>query len=476
MTIAIALAGALLSACSGSSASPPLANESDAEVIDADRDRTPDAASFPDAGAPACAVVLLSRSGIFEAGEGGHATIAAETNPPGGSIAPALPDGWNWIAPAGSDTAITIKVAYGAEGTYTATLAADCGNGASASRTFQVAVRKLSWSPIRSWTAANGPDAREHPAVWIDAGDPNRLLLYGGFLYDPVPYAVAKDLWTLDLAGETWVKLSQAGEPLARAGGAFALVPATRSLLMFGGDRGGDDAETSYSMAALDYEPGHEHWTAQAVTTGTAAGVTLHAFLYDEPRDRFVAFGGFTQGTVSNQLRVYTRTSSTGGAWSDLTATGDGPPAPRYGFFWVHDRPARRLVIFSGAQYPTSRDPVNAAQDTWALELAEDPPRWVRLPDPPIRVGGRNGCFAFDPEGRRMFVWGGTADQRTTVPGLHALDLDRGFESWTEVQVEHEPPERSSGIAVYDGVRRRILMGFGNTTRAVYADFWALNL
>lgn len=80
-----------------------------------------------------------------------------------------------------------------------------------------------------------------------------------------------------------------------------------------------------------------------------------------------------------------------------------------------------------------------------------------------------------DPVGRRLLLWGGTADGRTTVPGLSALRIDRGEERWDHVEVPSHVPMRSSAVGVYGPTRQRAIFGFGNGD-TVYTDLHALSL
>jgi hypothetical protein len=149
-------------------------------------------------------------------------------------------------------------------------------------------------------------------------------------------------------------------------------------------------------------------------------------------------------------------------------------PAGRNGQFFVHDVETERLIIFGGDAGGTAS--CECVNDTWALELSEDPPRWVKLATEGAPIGRRNGAYVLDPVGHRMFIWGGTPDGMNTAPGLWVLDLDRGYESWKEVPLGGSPPERTSGRAVYDAPRQRLLMGFGNGDGGIYADLRAVNL
>jgi hypothetical protein len=162
--------------------------------------------------------------------------------------------------------------------------------------------------------------------------------------------------------------------------------------------------------------------------------------------------------------------------WEALPVA-DGPkPTPRQDFFYTLDAKNDRLILFAGDQHNDSTWACQCAGDTWALELGETPMRWVQLDDGKnVSLARRNGASATDPVGQRWFVWGGTPDGSVTAPGLWAFDLRRGHERWEQVPVDGHPPERTSGIGVYDASRRRVLFGFGNDPVPV-TDLWAIAL
>jgi hypothetical protein len=190
----------------------------------------------------------------------------------------------------------------------------------------------------------------------------------------------------------------------------------------------------------------------------------LHAFVYDPETSRYFLFGG-----VSNQLfdDTWSLTVSDGtAAWTQLPIIG---PSARYGFFYGFDETAGRMLLFSGAQ---GTQMVDAAADTWALDVRTEPPSWSLLLDasasPP---GRRNGCGVWDAIARRLIVMGGTPDAMTTAPGLHVLDARPGFEAWNTLALENEPTARSSGFGFFDG--ERSYLGFGNGN-ALYRDWGVL--
>src|SRR5581483_905636 len=133
----------------------------------------------------------------------------------------------------------------------------------------------------------------------------------------------------------------------------------------------------------------------------TPPGRSLHAFAYDPGTDTFVTFGGFSGSTLLND--TWTMKLADGVAtWTQLSGPG---PSARYGFFYVMDGASGRLYVWSGAQFPSASDPINAANDLWMLDLRTAKPTWARLlvgDEDGAPKGRRNGAFVFDPRGPRM--------------------------------------------------------------------------
>lgn len=346
-------------------------------------------------------------------------------------------------------------------GAYAVEVRAACGDAA----TRTVTVEALAFDAPIEWTV--GPDAREHPAMWIDPAEPDALYLFGGFSFVPRQFTVVDDLWRFDLSAGTWTELDVPAAPLL-ASGRVAFVPG-RGALYEGGV--GPNQEQPFSL--VEFATSTATTTVRALTPAgaPAEGASLHGVVYDEARDRLVSFGGFHPDLTNT---VFTYGLSTN-QYAPLTTAGD-PPSARYGFFFALDPEGDRVIVFSGAQRPVAGNPVNAATDTWALDLSVDPPVWTELlGEAESAPGRRNGCAAFDPEHHRFFVWGGTPDARTTQTQLWVLDLDPGRERWTGLDIGDERV-RSSCSAVYDPARERILFGFGNNTSGIYADLTPLPL
>jgi hypothetical protein len=325
-----------------------------------------------------------------------------------------------------------------------------------------VTVRPLRWLEPVLW-GAGGPEEREHASVIPDIA--NRLvLMFGGSGYRPHMSPLG-DAWSFDLDELTWSAITPTGDvPPPGASRRVAMVPGATTAHIFGGY--GAQGIPNNELYRVDFADGALRFTAVS-QENTPARRSLHAFVYDEQTDRFALFGGVNVAPLGDtwSMRLIDGTA----VWQEVDPW--PAPSPRYGAFYGFDAERGRLLLFSGAQ---GTQTINAAFDTWALDLRGDRPSWSQLcAGQPAPRGRRNGCMVFDPEGPRLFVFGGTDDGHTTQPGLFALDARPGREAWEVLELEGQPPLRSSGFGFYDGNTQRIMMGFGNTTQYIFRD-WAV--
>jgi hypothetical protein len=314
------------------------------------------------------------------------------------------------------------------------------------------------------------------PTFWIDDSNPDRMLMFGGHLYHPVQWTVTNDLWSIDLTNGQWSLVQSANTAPMQGSAQVAPMPGAPAVLVHGGDA--PDGSLPNQLWSFDYG-GTRTWTPVTSSSVMPMGRLLDGFVFDAPRNRYLSAFGYSETALSDQVMAFTPDGHGGGDWQILaTADDQGQrPSARYGFAYALDAETDRLIVFSGGQVGSAADPVNAAQDTWALELAETPARWVKLAATAVQPAGRrNSGFGFDAVGHRLIVWGGTDDASTVVTDVLALDLDRGAEAWHFLTVANPPPARSSGAAVFDPRRNRALFGFGNSRTGIYTDLQALNL
>lgn len=337
-------------------------------------------------------------------------------------------------------------------------------NGSPSNLTVSFAIQPLKWAENVTWDA-NGPEAREHGALILDTLH-NRLILLGGSGYAPQLTPLG-DAWAFDLDKLTWTKLAPTGDVLAPAGSRrVAQIPGQPLAYLSGGYAANQAAINE--LVRVDFNEIQPKIKVLTQKSPPAAR-SLHAFGYDPQTDRFYLFGGV--GAVAYSDTWSLQITSDTGTWTNLKLK--PAPSPRYGFFAAMDQKNGRLIVYSGAQNQTKTDPVNAAQDTWALDTRSQPPAWTQILDgkgenePP---GRRNGCAVWDASGPRLLVFGGTPDAKETSPGFYLLDARPGKEAWTLLNLPGEPDLRSSGIGIYDPKSRRSFLGFGNSSSGVYAD------
>lgn len=362
---------------------------------------------------------------------------------------------------------LTVLAPYGAPGLYTVT-ARPVTLGDCTESTIEVDVRPLVWEPLAEWDpSVEGPPAREYGSAWVGALEEQEgLFLFGGFHYEPAQFTPANDLWFYGFASERWAEVTSPEAPLVP--GARAAEGATQgSLLFHGGGFPSSDGglDTPGAMHQLRFAGSTPTWAAPAHAE-SAPGSYTGAFVRDARRDRWLSVCGADSEVRGVHCDVLVYSESEG--WSELAVSGEAPPG-RFGFHYAMDEQNDRFVIAAG------QGEAGPIGDTWALDLASEPPRWVRLFEDLPEVRRRNGAFVMDPVGQRLLVWGGTADGRNAVPGLSVLRLVAGHETWEHVAMPASVIPRASGFGAYDAGGGRALFGLGNAT-VIHTDLYALSL
>ena len=342
-------------------------------------------------------------------------------------------------------------------------------SGQHVTHSLALEVHKLGWQKHVSWTAPSGPQAREHGVFLYDEGA-RAAYLFQGSGYNP-QLKPLDDAWRLDVASGAWTAWTPTGDlPVAGGSRRAARIPGKNAYYVYGGYIGFDttakDDGDLYRVELADTA----HTFTRLTSVGAGPARELHTVAYDAKGEQLVVFGGIsttpTQAGLNDTWSV--KIAGDTATWTAIKTAKS--PSARYGSFSAFDEPSRRLVVWSGAQLSfDSSNPVDAAQDAWALDLAAAPPTWSKIsPAGTAPKGRRNGCSMPDPAGRRLFVYGGTSDAMTSEPGLFVLDLEPGHEAWTKLDLANAPPIRSSGFgfATEDG---QVTCAFGNDTK-LYDD------
>lgn len=363
-----------------------------------------------------------------------------------------------------------VRVPYETEGSFAIEVVATCTES-SATKEIAVEIHRPYWSTLSVWSESDPkkPSFRQTPNFWIDPSAPGHLMMLGG---NEPQSGFTSALWSFDLEKKLWTQLGEGTSMPVLVGGRIAEVPGESAVLFVDGFSGWADTGTPFTAYRIEYGGESIDWSVVEGADAPSSASFGGAFVYVPHLGRYLYACGIVDSGAHCEMMLYDPEAA---VWERPVIRGDERPDGRYGFAYAYDPETKRLVLFSGGRDATPDDPVNAAPDTWALELGEEPFVWTKL-DAGEAPPRRNPCFALDEKGHRLLVYGGTPDAAEVLDGVYALDLDRGAEKWTALDVPLPPPSRSSCAGAYDAEGERFLIGFGNSTTAIYTDLHALNL
>lgn len=319
------------------------------------------------------------------------------------------------------------------------------------------------WSELIEWTT-DGPAAREHQSLMTFE---DQVVIFGGSGYEPQG-APLGDAWAFDLKSKTWKALELAGDVPSPAGSRrVAQAPGADHAFLFGGYGANFETNNELFRASLH---GDTLSFARIKQINPPAARALHAFAFDPLSKTFVVSHGVSTAGFFDDTWSGAFDEQDGVVWTELSS--ETRPSPRFGFSYGFDSDRGELILLSGQIPGSAENPMPMSDELWELSVRGDAPSWrlIELDDPP--VGRRNAMFAFDDATDRLVIWCGTADARTNVPGLVAVERDGG-DGWLVLQHadEDSPPRRSSGVGFADPNSDAFYFGFGNSREGRYTDW-----
>jgi hypothetical protein len=198
---------------------------------------------------------------------------------------------------------------------------------------------------------------------------------------------------------------------------------------------------------------GADDWRLLSIDT---IGSELAAPIYDSAGQAVVSFGSYSAIGVLDPLRL---ASKAGSAWEQMDA-GAGPAA-RSSHVGIYDEAHHRMIIHGGVAHIDGG--YVELGDVWALTL-DGAPTWVPLePEGPSPHARSGHVGIYDPEGRRMIVYGGSSvqDSLGLYTDLWSLSLDDA-PHWTELAASGTSPGALGDLgrpsAAYDPAHRRMIV------------------
>lgn len=249
-------------------------------------------------------------------------------------------------------------------------------------------LRQHRWSRIEPATDVLPPARATHNAIYDPVG--HRMLIWSG-QERTRQRAFFNDVWSFDLATNTWTELQPPDPiPLNRYGTAAIYDPRARDLVTFAGftDNGRFDDTWRFDLDG-------ERWTDVSPAQGPHERC-LHSASYDELNHRMIMYGGQQIGALKD-IWAFDLSANT---WMELTPA-EGPPGRSFPLH-VYDPTNHRAVVFGGNRMGT----LQQANDVWAFDLATN--TWQELAVAgvlPIERERAAGIF-IAAEGR-MIMYGG---------------------------------------------------------------------
>lgn len=262
------------------------------------------------------------------------------------------------------------------------------------------------------------PPAAEDCAMIYDSAQ-RRLVLFGG--KDDANQNV-NEIWTLNLSGNTWQKITVDGE----------MPPASED----------------------------------------------HAVIYDPIGYRMILHGG-EDGLTTNKTWAFDLTTN---RWRNLTLQ-SGAPA-REDHTAIFDSYAKRMIIFGGRNNNGEYDYTNI-DEVWAFDLDPASPtfeKWQELAAKDKRAPGRSDHVAvYDDKNYRMVIFGGwDKDQKELLGDTWAFYFPmspRGVGDWKQIKTrKSHPPKRRHATGAYDSARNWLIIFGGFGEEGYLNDVWAFDL
>ncbi len=319
---------------------------------------------------------------------------------------------------------------------------------------------RVTWTEL--YPTGSLPSARYGQEMVQDPTS-GRVIMFGGFA-GADGGAALKDTWAYDPTANIWTDLRPSGTlPSGRFACSIAYDPASRRLIMFGGNDG-----TTRLGDTWAYDLAANTWTELKPSGTLPLGRAGHVMVYDPAGRQLIMFGGrSTETELLNDTWAY---DPAGNSWAKLSPSGNLPPA-RGQPAMVYDAAAHRLILFGG--WNLDRE----FNDTWTFDPTDN--TWKELspsgtlPDP--RYGPD---LVYDSTGGRLIMFGGCPDGDGAYNDTWAYDAEAN--TWTKFRVAYgaAPPLRALQSTVFDPSGDRLIM-FGGSSAALQSDFndtWACAL
>ncbi|MGA7217268.1 MAG: kelch repeat-containing protein, partial [Candidatus Sulfotelmatobacter sp.] len=155
-------------------------------------------------------------------------------------------------------------------------------------------------------------------------GNTNTLMIFGGYNCNSAYYG---DVWILQNANDVsatpnWIQLQPTGTaPTARESASAIYDPNTNSLIVYGGDAGGEPLGDIWILSNANGTGGTPAWTQLNPSNSGPTPRSGHTATYDSVNNAMTIFGGYDGTNVLGETWVLAGANGQGGSaiWTQLT-------------------------------------------------------------------------------------------------------------------------------------------------------------
>lgn len=316
-----------------------------------------------------------------------------------------------------------------------------------------------SGSPGAEWVKV---EALTDRALAMTVYDPvrDRMIVIGG--RNMVSFDL--DAWALSLSGEqAWTHLATLG--LDGLSGAAVYDPIDDRVIAYLSDYQGIGG-----LWELRLSPDPQWSELSPAGSGPSwyYDSNVPAAVYDPVRHRMLTIGG-SDPLGQPEMGVWALSLTDTPTWSLIEPAGPTLPPGRNGCAAVYDSAHDQLVIFGGST------PDSELADMWTLSLGADP-AWAEVGPGSARPSARGwASCAAAPSGSGMFLFGGYSRGQRPFGDLWYLDLSDSLR-WVSVGAADTPPApRYGGAAIVAPVTGDLFVVGGLDGSWFLNDTWVLS-
>ncbi len=318
------------------------------------------------------------------------------------------------------------------------------------------------WKPII-------PQARDHARIIIDSLN-KRAILFGGSSWQ-LDNRLYNDVWEISLVDSScyyWKPLQVTGiSPKERAAGLFIYDQPRQRAILFGGDTLW--AYRVNDLWTLNLTKGVEFWQQLSPEGTPPTARTCCGAIFHPGRNSIILFGG--EGDITPVFNDVWELKLDPLRWQEINITGVKPPArgaPAVAFDHINNR----MVIFGGG----CRGSGPFYNDVWALDLTEGNEHWTQLfPTGDIPSTRTAFAYGFDEERNKLYIFGGW-NNSGLLDEVYRLDISNL--AWSKLLPSGVGPYmRRNAQGAYDFFNDNFIVYGGNLEYAYYVgDCYILNL